>query len=69
MDNKSGKRARSYKDLEIYRESFDLAMEMHELSLRFPKFETFEEGSQLRRSSKGIPVCIVEGWGEKILQE
>ena len=65
MDNKSGKRTRSYKDLEIYRESFDLAMEMHELSLRFPKFETFEEGSQLRRSSKGIPACIAEGWGRR----
>ena len=65
MEDKRKPRARSYKDLEIYRESFDLAMEMHELSLRFPKFETFEEGSQLRRSSKGIPACIAEGWGRR----
>lgn len=65
MEDKSGKRARSYKDLEIYRESFELAMEMHELSLTFPKFEMFEEGSQLRKSSKGIPACIAEGWGRR----
>lgn len=56
---------KSYKDLEIYRESFELAMEMHELSLTFPRFETFEEGSQLRKSSKGIPSCIAEGWGRR----
>ena len=55
----------SYKDLDIYRISFDLALEMHELSLTFPKFEMFEEGRQLRKSSKGIPSCIAEGWGRR----
>lgn len=58
-------RLKSYKDLEIYRESFELAMGMHEHSLTFPRFETFEEGSQLRKSSKGIPSCIAEGWGRR----
>lgn len=57
--------AKSYKDLEIYRLSFELALELHELSLTFPKFETYEEGSQLRKSSKGIPACIAEGWGRR----
>ncbi len=28
-----------------------------------PKFELYEEGSQLRRSAKAIPVNIVEGFG------
>jgi len=35
------------------------------MSLRLPKFELFEEGSQVRRSSKGITSCIVEGYGRK----
>jgi len=65
MEDKRRAKARSYKDLEIYRESFELAMEMHELSLTFPKFEMFEEGSQVRKSSKGIPACIAEGWGRR----
>jgi four helix bundle protein len=65
MDNKRKPKISSYKDLEIYRESFELAMEMHELSLTFPKFEMFEEGSQVRKSSKGIPACIAEGWGRR----
>jgi len=56
---------RSYKDLEIYQLSFKLAMEMHELSLKFPRFETYEEGSQLRRSSKSVPATIAEGWGRR----
>jgi len=64
-DNKRKPKISSYKDLEIYRESFELAIEMHKLSLTFPKFEMFEEGSQLRRSSKGIPACIAEGWGRR----
>lgn len=58
-------KTKSYKDLEIYNLSFELAMELHELSLTFPKFETYEEGSQLRKSSKGIPACIAEGWGRR----
>jgi four helix bundle protein len=65
VEDRRRAKAVSYKDLEIYRESFELAMEMHQLSLRFPKFETFEEGSQLRKSSKGIPSCIAEGWGRR----
>jgi four helix bundle protein len=56
---------KSYKDLEIYQLSFQLATELHELSLKFPKFEMFEEGSQVRKSSKSIPSTIAEGWGRR----
>mgnify|MGYP001590104589 FL=1 len=31
--------------------------------MKLPKHELYEEGSQLRRSSKGITSCIVEGYG------
>jgi four helix bundle protein len=58
-------KTKSFKDLEIYTLSFELAMELHELSLSFPKFETYEQGSQIRRSSKRIPACIAEGWGRR----
>ena len=36
------------------------------MSLKLPKYEMYEEGSQIRRSSKGITSCIVEGYGKKI---
>ena len=35
------------------------------MSLKLPKYELYEEGSQIRRSSKGICSCIVEGYGRK----
>ncbi len=56
---------KSYKDLEIYNLSYDLAVKVHKLTLELPKYEMYEEGSQLRRSSKGITSCIVEGYGRK----
>jgi four helix bundle protein len=40
-------------------------MKIHEVSLKFPKFELFEEGSQIRKSSKSIPSTIAEGWGRR----
>jgi four helix bundle protein len=30
-----------------------------------PKYELYEEGSQLRRAAKAIPVNIVEGFGRR----
>jgi four helix bundle protein len=56
---------KSYKDLEIYNISYELAVKVHKMSLRLPKYEMYEEGSQLRRSSKGITSCIVEGYGRR----
>ena len=49
---------KSYKDLEIYNLSYELAIKIHKMSLRLPKYELYEEGSQIRRSSKGITSCI-----------
>ncbi len=56
---------KSYKDLEIFRISYELAVRVHKVSLKLPKYELFEEGSQVRRSSKGIASCIVEGYGRR----
>lgn len=56
----------SYKDLEIYQIAHKLAVEIHKMALQdLPKFEMYEEGSQIRKSSKGIVSCIVEGYGRR----
>ncbi len=62
-----GKRVRyqGYKDLDIYKKARKLAIEVHKISLRLPKFEMYEEGSQIRRSSKSIKSNIVEGFGRR----
>ncbi len=56
---------KSYKDLEIYKLSYDLAVEVHRFSLTLPQYEMYEEGGQVRKSSKGITSCITEGYGRK----
>lgn len=35
------------------------------MSLTLPKFEQFEEAQQIRRSSKTVKSCIVEGYGRR----
>lgn len=55
----------SYKDLDIYKTSLQLFFEVHPLSLKLPKYELFELGSQLRRSSDSVITNIVEGYGRK----
>lgn len=56
---------KSYRDLEIYKTSKQLAIRIHKMSLELPKFEMFEEGSQIRRSSKAVTTSIVEGYGRR----
>jgi four helix bundle protein len=56
---------RSFEDLEVYRRLCELHLEMSELSLRFPKFELHELGSQIRRSSNSIAANIAEGWNNR----
>ncbi len=56
----------NYKDLEIYILSHTLAVKVHKMTLKeLPKFEMYEEGSQIRRSSKSIVSNIVEGFGRR----
>lgn len=55
----------NYKDLKIYQSAFELAIQIHHLSLNLPKFELYEQGSQIRRSSKSIKDNILEGYGRR----
>lgn len=60
---------KSYKDLDIYNMAFDYAIEVHEISLKLPKFELYEQGSQIRRSSKSIKDNIIEGYGRRTYKQ
>jgi four helix bundle protein len=55
----------SYKDLDIYRDAVCLAKETHLLSLKLPKYELYELGSQIRRSAQSIRSNIAEGYGRR----
>ena len=56
----------NYRDLEIWKLARRLSIDLHQMSLaRLPKFELYEEGSQIRRSSKSIRSNIAEGFGRR----
>ena len=55
-----------YKRLEIWRMSRELVIEIHRMTLSsLPKFELYEEGSQIRRSMNSVKSNIVEGYGRR----
>jgi four helix bundle protein len=56
---------KSYRDLPVYQLSFRLAVEIDEMTHRFPKHEFYEEGGQIRRSAKSIPANLAEGYGRR----
>ena len=43
----------------------EVVIDIHEMSLTLPGFEQFEEAQQIRRSSKSVKSCIVEGYGRR----
>jgi four helix bundle protein len=56
----------SYRDLEIWKLAREVAAAVHRMTLReLPKFEMYEEASQIRRSVKSIRSNIVEGYGRR----
>ena len=56
----------SYKKLEIWQHARELVIDIHKMTLtELPKFEMFEEGSQIRKSSKSVKSTIVEGYGRR----
>ena len=59
----------SYKKLEIWQLAKEIVLEVHIMTLNdLPKFEMFETGQQIRRSSKSSRANIVEGYGRRRYQ-
>ncbi|WP_432673057.1 four helix bundle protein [Flavobacterium sp. SM2513] len=54
-----------YSDLDVYKESLELFFIIHPASLKLPKYEMYELGSQLIRSEDSTVTNIVEGYGRK----
>lgn len=59
------KKIQKVEDLEVYQKLSSLAIEIHNLTLTFPKFELYELGSQLRKSSNSAPANLAEGFNNK----
>lgn len=55
----------SYNDLDIYKLAYTFAIEIHQMTMKLPSYELYEQGSQIRRSSKRIKDTIAEGYGRR----
>ena len=53
----------NYKDLQVWKKSHELTLEIYKVTKSFPKEEIFALVSQLRRASASIPTNIAEGSG------
>lgn len=60
----------SYKNLKIWQEARSLVIDIHKMTMdKLPRFELYEEGSQIRKSSKSVKDTIVEGYGRRKYQQ
>jgi len=56
---------RSAKDLEVYRQAYELAMLIFRASKRFPAEERYALSGQIRRSSRSVSMNLREAWAKR----
>lgn len=56
---------KSFLDLEVYKEAFQLSLETEELLKTYPTLEKFLLVDQMRRASRSIPAQIAEGYARR----
>ena len=56
---------KSYKELTVWQKAMDVAMEVFELSKRFPSDERYSLTDQFRRATRSVATNIAEGWRKR----
>jgi hypothetical protein len=56
---------KTYKDLNVFKESYRLALDVSKSAKRLPVDEQFEIGRQRCRAARSVPANIVEGWAKR----
>lgn len=52
---------RNFRNYDIWKNGMDIADKVYDLTLQFPKYETYGLADQVRRASVSIPSNIAEG--------
>lgn len=52
-------------ELDVYKRAFAAAMQLFELSKKFPKEETYSLTDQLRRASRSVCANVAEAWRKR----
>ncbi|HEY9853877.1 MAG TPA: four helix bundle protein [Leptolyngbyaceae cyanobacterium] len=61
----SRKQIQSHRDLEVYQLAFEVAMQIFELSKKFPVEERYSLVDQIRRSSRSVCANLSEAWRKR----
>lgn len=56
---------KSFLDLEVYKEAFQLMLEIEEILKTFPSDEKYLLIDQMKRASRAIPALIAEGYARR----
>ena len=56
---------KTHEDLEVYQIAFKTAMEIFELSKKFPSEEKYSLTDQIRRSSRSVCANLAEAWRKR----
>ena len=56
---------KSFEDLEVFQRAYKVSLEIHRLSMEFPKREQYGLADQVRRASKSICANIAEGFAKQ----
>ncbi len=56
---------KTFRDLEVYQESYKLMVLVHSAVKTLPVYERNDLASQIRRASKSVPANIAEGWAKR----
>ena len=56
---------KTHEDLEVYQIAFKAAMEIFELSKKFPTEERYSLTDQIRRSSRSVSANLAEAWRKR----
>jgi four helix bundle protein len=59
------KTIRHFRDLEVYQRSFTLAVEIFNISKKFPAEERYSLTDQIRRSSRSVCANLAEAWRKR----
>ncbi len=56
---------KDHRELEIYKMAFDVAMQIFEVSKKFPVEEKYSLTDQIRRSSRSVCANLAEAWRKR----
>ena len=56
---------KGFKDIQVYQESYELALSVYKISREYPPEERYGLTGQIQRAGTSIPLNIAEGYGKQ----